>query len=108
MLVEHLNEYSDRWALYFVSENYGNNPNHHFWKFALIPIDTPGYSKKACKQRGWEFEGWFCSNDNVYDLNQLEELLDEYFEDEDENDVEHVHIAIMMDELDTEVDADSD
>ena len=88
-------EHSDWWSLFFVNGRRGRSEAHYFHKFVLIPQGTHGYGKRGCADRGWRFEGQVFAARACEDL---DDLLRSFFYD-DTDDVNHVHIGIMMDQL---------
>ena len=89
------------WNLYFVSETRGTKkPRNVFYKFALIPKGEHGYGKLTCQRKGWQFVGTidldYLEPEEFED--RLESLLDLYGDDDDKN---HKHIAVKLEELGT-------
>lgn len=84
------------WSLFLVNSRRGDyNSGHYFYKFVAIPQGIYGYGKRGCQQRGWVYKGEFEASSALQDL---DDLLDDYIRKYDD-DVNHVHVGLWMDEL---------
>ena len=91
-----MEEHNSWWSVFLVSSQRGGSSCHYFYKFAVIPQGIPHYGKKSCIQRrGWTYKGEFYAGDALEDL---ENIL-EYYLELDDDDINHVHVAIYMEGL---------
>jgi hypothetical protein len=92
------------WNLYLVEKRYGRNEEHYFYKFAMIPGGVDGYGKKTCiNKHRWEFVGTVDAYGPIQDLrDHLTPYHTGDMNDDSNVRMNHVHIGIMMDELQTQ------
>ena len=90
-----------RWKLWRIDINAGNNPEHVFHKMLLIPVGTPGYGKTSCEENGWKYLSTIHKEREMRELEQsfaqyLEGVKKQDIQSGDEDNRNHLHFGIMQ------------
>ena len=90
-----------RWRLWLIEKNAGNNPEHVFHKMLLIPVGTPGYGKTSCKGEGWKYLSTIHHEREIRELEQsfaqyLEGVKNQDIQNGNEDNRNHLHFGIMQ------------
>ena len=91
-------EHDGKWSLYYVKGTQGNNPDHFFYKFALIPSGARNFDKRRCSQNGWRHVGDIDVRRSGA-FAKLQSLLDRYADNDTHENV-HVHLGLKLESLD--------
>ena len=92
----------DGWRLWLVEDRQGRNPEHYFFKLALVPHGKRNYGLKSCKRNGWTLIAntrdaarfqmqWLKSNIGQY----IQSWNDDDIANGDSSDKNHFHMCIL-------------